>query len=664
MLIVTGVARILESTMESRAYYLITPLAYTGSAKAFTYHHDGDRLKPGQIVQITIGRRLLSGVVESAVAKPSFSTKAITQVLDLSPIPSDLHELARWTADYYAASPASVWSTMLPAGLAKKRRENSAPKIKPAHGLPTTPLTSEQSSAINHILTDPAFSHLLQGVTGSGKTRVYLELAAQAVARGQSVIILVPEITLTPGIIAQFEHAFGDLVLASHSKLTEATRHKIWLAAAQATTSSKPRIIIGPRSCLFMPVFNLGLIVIDESHEPSYKQDNHPHYHAVMTAARRCQLTGAKLLLGSATPGLTELFLAKSGRIQHLFMHKKVNKISHPEATIIDLRNKNLFKKSKFIAQPLLEAVEQTLAQSRQSLLYLNRRGSASSQVCTDCGAVTACPNCTLPLTFHADLLKFLCHHCNFRTTVGAICPQCGSNELKLLGGGTKRVEQEIAQLFPHARLARLDKDSATLPYLKSVLAGLKQGNIDILIGTQMIAKGLDFPAVDTVGIISADTMLHLPDFSAAERTYQLIVQASGRAGRGDQAGRVFIQTYTPDHPAIQAAASNDYAQFAETELAERQALGYPPYTFLLKLTVSTAFSQTALAQAASFASVLRKQAGITVIGPAPAFIEHQAGKYHWIITVSSKQRSMLTHIATHLPSEHWSADLDPTNLL
>ncbi len=649
--------------MEPINYYLITPLAYTGAAKAFTYHSDVP-LKPAQIVQIPIGRRIVLGIVDAKVEKPTFNTKPISSTLDLPPVPSDLHLLAGWVADYYAASPSSIWNTILPTGLLKTRRPGKPHKPKTASGLPSSPLAAEQSAALTHIQTSGKSNFLLQGVTGSGKTRVYLELAARTVAEGRSVIILVPEITLTPQIVAQFETIFGDLVLASHSKLTEAERHRIWTLASDAAAAGRPTIIIGPRSCLFMPTHKLGLIVVDECHESSYKQDQHPRYHAVAVAARRAKITGAILVLGSATPGLGELYLAGVGRIEHIFMNQRANKITPPRAKIIDLRNKELFTLSKFITQPLYEAIADTMTSGRQTLLYLNRRGSASSQVCGDCGHVTTCPNCALPLTFHADLMKLICHHCNFRITSAAVCPECHGANLKLLGGGTKRIEAEIERLFPEARLARLDRDSATLSHIKEVFAGLKARTIDILIGTQMIAKGLDLPAIDTVGIVSADTMLHLPDFSAAERTYQLLSQVSGRAGRGDRAGQVFIQTYTPDHPAIQAAATGAYAEFAAAELLEREALGYPPYTYLLKLTAAAPTSDGARQLALTAAADLRRQPGIRVAGPAPAFIELGAGKYHWIVTVTAKQRNILQAIASDLPAEHWTADLDPINLL
>lgn len=650
--------------MQLRAYYLVTPLAYTGAATAFSYHFDGPALQAGQIVQVSIGRRQAAGIIEAVVDKPSFNTKPLLQVLDVPPVPADLVQLAGWMSRYYASSPASVWSTMLPTGITKSRRPSPVATKLSAAGLPTSPLTSEQSAALKHIQASSHTTALIQGVTGSGKTRLYLELTAQAIASGRSVIILVPEITLTQQVVSQFEAAFGSLVLTTHSKLTEAKRHQIWTAAHDAAAQGQPRIIIGPRSCLFIPLHQLGLIVIDECHETTYKQEQHPRYQTITTAAYRSKLTGARLVLGSATPGLTELYLAQSERIEHILLTKRANDIPHTQAKIIDLRDKDLFKLSKFITQPLYEAICETLAAGRQTLLYLNRRGSASSQICGDCGAVSLCPHCALPLTFHADLMRLICHHCNFRRPSAAICPACNGSNLRLLGGGTKRIEEEVRRLWPEARVARLDRDSATLPYIKEVFKQLRAGELDILIGTQMIAKGLDLPAIDTVGIVSADTMLHLPDYTAAERTYDLLSQVSGRAGRGDRAGQIFIQTYTPGHPAIVSASTGAYDAFAAAELEQRRALNYPPYVYLLKLTISLPSQAAARTAGLAFAEQLRQLSGLGVTGPAPAFQELGAGSYHWIITVKSKSRPPLVDIASNLPSPHWTADLDPANLL
>jgi primosomal protein N' (replication factor Y) len=648
--------------MREQQYYLeIAPLSYTGKADRFTYHADS-ALAIGQLVRIPLGPRQRTGVVMNAVARPDFKTRAITAVVSSSPVPSYLLSLAVWMSEFYAASLASVFTTFLPSGLGKSRRPRKTRQIS-AQGLPTVPLTDEQNQALENIRSSAQRTQLVHGVTGSGKTRLYLELAAEAIALGQSVIVLVPEITLTPQLVGQFEQAFGDIIIATHSKLTEAERHVAWTIASEAHLAGQPRIIVGPRSSLFLPLHNVGLIIVDECHETSYKQEQHPRYHAVTTAGKLSQITGARLILGSATPGLNELYLAREHRINYVRLTKRANDITPAEAIIIDLRNKEMFKASKFITQPLVEAIEATMAASRQSVLYLNRRGSASSQVCGSCGHVTICPNCLLPLTFHADLMRLICHHCNYRLVAAAVCKECGAAELRLLGGGTKRVEAEVERLWPQARVARLDKDSATFAHIQAVYAQLVSGELDILIGTQMIAKGLDLPNIDTVGIVSADTMLHLPDFTAAERTFQLITQVSGRAGRGDRIGQVIIQTYSPEHPAIIAAARNDYDAFAAAELAERALLRYPPSTYLLKLELSGSTRERVSSEAEAFAKDLR-QRGFDVSGPAPAFIETRGGNFVWLLSLKSSERTNLVSVAAHLPHDHWTADLDPMNLL
>ncbi len=649
--------------MENLRHYLVVPLNYGGQSEGLTYS-SAESLDAGRLVEVTIGRRPAVGVILSKVQQPSFKTKPVTPIPNLEPLPPDLMRLAQWMAGYYAATLSSIFATILPTGVAKSRRTTKRATRATAKGLPKHQLTSEQQNAISTITSSSKSTHLLQGVTSSGKTRVYLELAAKMLQQNKSVIVLVPEITLTPQIVGQFEEAFGPVVLSSHSKLTEAIRHRIWTDAVAARNGQEARIIVGPRSALFMPVHDLGLIVIDECHETSYKQDQQPRYHAAVVAAAHAKFTKAKVVLGSATPGLGELYLAQIGRIDHEKLTRRTNELSHSEAIIIDMRDKEVFKSSKYIAQSILDALNQTVANGRQGLLYLNRRGSASSQVCGDCGHVTNCPNCQLPLTFHADLMRLICHHCNYRVPSPAVCPECKSANLRFVGTGTKRIEDEIGRLLPHARIARLDRDSATLANITKVYSELRSGELDIVIGTQMIAKGLDMPAIDTVGVINADTMLHLPDYTAAERTFQLLSQVSGRAGRGDRPGQVYIQTYSPDHPAITNAATNDFDTFATAELAQRSLLSYPPYVYLLKLTVAAKTAQQARQEATDYLTHLGRPPHLAIIGPAPAFIEQQAGMYRWIITVKAKDRSALVDMAANLPGRNWTPDLDPVNLL
>lgn len=643
-------------------YYEVSPLLHGGLGEfSFTYSSQNE-IPIGSFVTVPFGRRSSLGVVMAAVSKPAFKTKPITDLHDNLPVlAQSALDMAVWMSNYYVASALAVWQTILPAGLTKKARATkpiTPSKLK----APTSehPLTTEQTKVLQQLRATQTGSFLLQGITGSGKTRVYIERVRDMLAAGKSSIVLVPEISLTPQLVSQFEQAFAGRVIAQHSRLTPAQRRNIWL---QVATSPEPVIVIGPRSTLFLPVPNLGLIIIDEEHDSSYKQSSAPRYHTTTAAAKLSHLTDAQLILGSATPSLQEVFLSQAGKLTTLTMTHRATHQPLPTTTIIDLRNKELLKRSKFISEPLLQALDRTLQAGRQSLLFMNRRGSASSQLCGDCGEVQACPNCHIPLTFHADSVELICHYCNHRQKPRAVCPACGGSSMRFLGGGTKRIEAEISKLLPAARVARLDKDSGSLEHIEAVHQGLHDGTIDILIGTQMITKGLDVSGLDVVGVVSADTALHFPDYSASERTLQLLSQVIGRAGRRDKPSQAFIQTYSPEHPAIVAAAEHAFDRFASAELTERQSLQYPPYVYLLKLHCTLATPQAAQRKANEAMELIKTNAGIQVLGPAPAFAERLHGKYHWQIIIKAKDRQKLVSIAKILPAG-WTIDLDPINLL
>lgn len=655
------IATIDNMNVATKQFAVVAPLTFTGAeSKGFTYSLGDDQVGVGQVVKIPLGRRTSLGVVISLSDEtPAFSTKPITEVLDIPPLPAHLIQLAEWMSEYYYASPKAVWQTMLPAGITRKRR------VKPEAEAFTLPaqdqkLTPEQATAFKTITKGDKTSYLIQGVTGSGKTRLYLELAADQIKKGHQVFVLIPEIALTPQLIALFEASFPGLVVAFHSGLSEAQKHLAWLRALE---SDQPLVVVGPRSSLFLPLVKPGLIVIDECHETSYKQEQNPRYHAIAVAAKLAQLTGAKLVMGSATPGLNEVYAAETGRIELIKLTQRVASRPMPVATVLDLRDRSLLSSSPLLSLPLVAALKQTLAAGRQSLLFLNRRGTASSQICNNCGNVSLCPTCQLPLTFHADKLKLICHLCSFHLTPPAICPECEHPEMKFLGSGTKRIEQEIAKLLPDALIERLDKDSVDTKTLPELYRKLHDGRIDILIGTQMIAKGLDLPRLDTVGVINADQALYMPDFSSAERAFQLLAQVAGRAGRGDNPGQVFIQTRTPDHPAIQAAREHDFWRFATAELAGRKLMGYPPYRFLLKLAITRGSAMEATRASQAVCDTLKQNPRVRVLGPAPAFHERAGGKFTWQLVVKAARRSVLLAIARDLPAD-WKTDIDPINVL
>ncbi len=365
--------------------------------------------------------------------------------------------------------------------------------------------------------------------------------------------------------------------------------------------------------------------------------------------------------MGSATPPVTDMLLVEHKRLQPIYLTTRYGTKSS-ELSVIDLRDSSLLKRSQFLSEPLLKTVAETLQSGKQAMLFLNRRGSATCQLCGACGEAVSCPNCHLPLTFHADLMRLVCHWCNHREIPPAECPNCGESDWRYLGSGTKRIEAELVRLFPYGKILRLDRDSFDAKTIGQTYQSLHRGDFNLIVGTQMIAKGFDLPLLETVGIILADGSLNLADFSASERTFQLILQAAGRAGRREP-GHIIVQTYAPDHPAVKLAVAGDYQAFARQELAQRRLLGYPPYVYIAKLVCAQKSSTLAEKHALALAHSLSTNPNLTVLGPAPAFHEYAAGKYRWQINLKAKERRHLVGLMSTLPTD-WTFDLDPVSLL
>ena len=464
--------------------------------------------------------------------------------------------------------------------------------------IPTQPLSlmPEQATALTHIRARLDASHLAQartplkpillcGVTGSGKTEVYLQAIAQVLEQGLGAIVLVPEIALTPQTVHRFASRFGNRIAVLHSALGEGERHDEW----HRIRKGEARVVIGPRSAVFAPVTGLGIIIVDEEHEPSYKQDEAPHYHARDVAIMRGHRERCLVVLGSATPSLESWLNVEKNKFEVLHLRARVSNRPMPAVQLVDMRlEKDSMGRVQVFSDILLNAIRLRLERGEQSILFLNRRGYASSLTCPTCGAAPTCEACDIPYTYHQADNCLRCHICGRWTHVPAQCPACGASDLKRKGLGTQRIEHVLSTCFPSARILRMDLDVTTRKSSHDELLGLfKRRQADILIGTQMIAKGLDFPNVTLVGVLSADNSLNMPDFRAAERTYQLLAQVSGRAGRDELPGEVYIQTFSPDHPAIAAAASDEpFEAFAQQELRERKLGGYPPYTHLVCLTL------------------------------------------------------------------------------
>jgi primosomal protein N' (replication factor Y) len=503
---------------------------------------------------------------------------------------------------------------------------------------------------------------LLKGVTGSGKTVVYLRLIASELERGRSAIVLVPEIALTPQTVQRFRAAFGDEVAVLHSALSTGERHDAW----RSLRSGERRVVIGTRSAIFAPVPNLGVVILDEEHDGSYKQSDTPRYHARALAAVRGREERALVVLGSATPSLESWHNATQGLYSLLELPERATPHPLPAVDIVDLRETRALALKAGVAPEtivsprLQEAVASRLQRGEQSILLLNRRGYSTFLQCPGCGKVWSCPSCNVSLTFHRARNRLVCHHCGHEDQVPRQCDACAESELIFTGIGTEQVEKRVAELFPAARVLRMDIDTTGSKGAHGrLLEKVRRAEVDILLGTQMIAKGLDFPGVTLVGVINADVGLNLPDFRAAERTFQLLAQVAGRAGRGDEPGEVLVQTARPQHPALRAALQHDYGAFALSEIADREAPGYPPHRRLANLIVSGLTEERVAEAADRTAQATRELAArnslsdVDVIGPAPCPIDRIRGRWRWHFLLKSDRPASLGSLVRHLAAHH-----------
>ena len=644
-------------------YYEVAPnQIIRQDSHTFTYASE-EPLEVGHIVAIEVGRKQAIGIIMNEVAKPSYVTKSVSGLIEPIPLPAHLPYVATWLADYYGTHLALALQTILPRGIQKKRRERTTSLKEMVRNRTTIVLNKYQSRALQKLDTMPSGTLLLHGITGSGKTAVYIEAAKQTLASGRSVIVLVPEIALTSQVVDEFSHHFDNIIL-THSRQSEAERHIAW---RDALTSTLPRIIIGPRSALFMPVTDPGLVIIDEAHEPSFKQEQSPRYSALRAASIITDKTSGKVVLGSATPLISDYYLATSTDRPIVSMPARAKDGAiPPSVSIIDMTKRSSFTKHRFFSDKLLAEISSTLERDEQALLFYNRRGSASTTLCENCGWSATCPRCFLPLTLHADQHLLRCHMCNHTEKVPTSCPVCGSVDITHKGIGTKLIESELYKLYPGKTIARFDGDADNDSTVESRYKELYDGTIDIIVGTQVVAKGLDLPWLRTVGVIQADAGLALPDFAAPERTFQLLAQVVGRVGRSHHATSVVVQSYQPTHYAVTTGLRQDYQQFYDLAIAERRRTHFPPFTFLLRLTCSYKSEAAAIRNAQQLAKTLRTVAPSTVIlfGPTPAFYERQRDTYRWQIIIKSPKRSDLVSLLKHLPPTHWQFELDPTSLI
>ena len=677
-------------------FYEVVP---KGKVEVLTYDFDGSLL-PGQIVMVPLGKRLVPGVVMKKVVQPDFKTKTIAKVLYSKPLPEHLLKTIQFISDYYLTAAGQVVSMILPNGVEKKRRkteqmfgfkegfeDSDSDCVRPArrHGRaplnlalprsggpsselrqPSTkmsivPLNSHQKKALIGLQEGLEATKLLFGVTGSGKTNIYLKMALDALKQQKSTILLVPEIALTSQLVQIFQEFFGGRVVVLHSKQTEAERHLIFNSLLGAT---EPMIVIGPRSALFSPLSNLGLIIIDEEHEPTYYQENAPRYSAIRVASFMAKTSGFNLILGSATPTVADYYIAKQKNSLTELSVKAKDSATRPEVSIVDFKNRDNFSKNRYFSDKLLASIRDNLENGRQTLIFHNRRGSSPLTICENCGEEMLCPICYLPLTLHVDNYKLKCHTCGFEKNVPKTCPKCNHPDLIHKGFGTKLLEEELKRLFPKAKVARFDADNKKGEGLEDVYEMVKNGKVDILVGTQGLAKGLDLPKLATVGVVAADTGLSLPDFAAEERVFQLLTQVMGRVGRGHiEKAEVIIQTYRPDHPVLKFAIEEDFIGFADYALKLRHKGGFPPYKYLAKVDITLKTEAGALRKIREAATRLVSSKKLIVSPPMPAFHERTNKGYTWEITVRATSRKVLIQELSQL-DKNFRVILDPPSLL
>jgi primosomal protein N' (replication factor Y) (superfamily II helicase) len=596
--------------------------------------------EPGRRVMVNLGKnKVITGLIwRIHFTTPAFEARNVISIIDESPILHDQQfKLWEWMAGYYLCTPGEVMKAALPAFLKAddrdpKRIRKSKPDGEDLSPANLAPLSSMQDKILQDIRTGFAQTtvHLLHGITSSGKTEIYTHLIQEQLEQNRQVLYLLPEIALTTQIIARLQHVFGSRVLVYHSRFTQVRRLKVWNQVL-AGPDDQGQLILGVRSSVFLPYHNLSLIIVDEEHEPSYKQqDPAPRYHARDVAIILGNIYKAPVLMGSATPSIESYQQAHAGKYQLHELNERFGGIDRPEILLSDSRDARKRKKMQGPFTPLmLKALDEILVRNEQAILFQNRRGYSPYIECQECRWIPKCRHCDVSLTLHRSQSKLECHYCGYAERVPVRCPDCSSSGLATRGLGTERIEEDLQLLFPDARLARLDLDSTrSTSAFSRILTDFEMGKTDILIGTQMISKGLDFSKVSMVGIMDADQLLNYPDFRSYERSFQLMTQVSGRAGRRDIQGTVVIQCSDPSHPVIRQVMDNDLAGFYRNEIQERQQFGYPPFTRLIRFNIKHADLKVVTEAAGDLAQILKQALPGRVMGPQTPVVSRIQGKY------------------------------------
>lgn len=645
-------------------FYEIAPAdrAYKGTS-LLTYSSDKD-LVLGQVIVVKLRTKSINGFVVSKVKRPGFSTKKIDYIYDHVALNDTQLKFFELTNEYYPGSLGATASLFVPNLLKNdKPHQKSHPKnvVKKHNNLPK--LTNQQNQILEKIIASKTRTHVLHGDTGTGKTRIYYELAKTMHKKNMSFLIITPEIGLTPQLAEQFSDNF-EQVFVIHSELTTKQKREIWIEIINTT---EPIVVIGARSALFSPINNLGMIVIDEFHDSALKQDQSPKYRTNRLAAILSKISGSKLVLGSATPPVEDYFYAtQTGSEVYRLSEKPNGNQTIKTIKVVNLCDPTEHSNYDLISRSLLSIIGSKLEKSEQVMVFLNKRGSSRTILCENCGWAVDCDRCNIPYVYHADKHALICHTCNKK--VGAVnnCPKCGSQDIHFRNPGTKAIEASLAKAFPKAKIGRYDKDNTRTETFSSNYTDIKLGNVDILVGTQILTKGHDLPKLTLVAILLAEAGLQFPDFSAEESNFQLLHQAMGRVGRTHLDGDVLIQTLNEPATLIKKTEHkiNNWEDFYKNELKNRKRFKYPPFCYMLKIELSKTAQDKVFQHSTKLADELSKNfPNLEIIGPTPALIEKKNNKWYMHIVVKSSKRSDLTKVIAILPRD-CSYDLDPINLL
>lgn len=628
---------------------MIARVAFPIPLNKFFDYRIPEKLEPkagvGSRIRAPFGRRSATGVIVEIMSSSSVpKIKDLDEILDEIPsIPKEIMNLAKFMADHYLCSLGEALGVCGVTGVAPKRNVKTKEiDDETAVYVRHPKLSPDQNKALSMIerqskLDKPGVV-VLEGVTSSGKTEVYLRAAENYLAQGKSVLYLLPEIALTSRAARGIQKRFGTIVAVYHSAIARGERYRTY----NRILSGEARLVVGARSAVFAPLKDLGLVIVDEEAESAYKQEETPRYQARDLAVLRAQRAGALAVLGSATPSMETLHNVKRARYAHVRLPERIDSRPLPEIRLLDLRKH--IGKNAFLSFPLREAIRERIEKKEQIILLLNRRGFATLIACGDCAEPVRCKRCAVSMVLHQNPRALKCHYCDLTIAVPTVCEACSGKQLTPLGAGTQRIEIEVAEVFPGLRVARVDADVATKKnQVDSTLRAFARGEIDLLTGTQMVAKGLDFPRVTLVGVISADFSLAMPDFRAEERTFQLLTQVAGRAGRGDRPGLVLIQTRNPEHPVLQAVSTGNSMEYMDQQLRARKVLGYPPFLRLARVLFESLSEKAAEDQAKKFAEAA-SQAGASarVLGPAAAPLSKLRGRYRFHVLIKAAKPSQV----------------------